>query len=198
MKRQALVIGINRYPLLKDKPTDTGKHLHAPYHDAIAIGKMLNRPQENPDFSWCVENLLSNDGETGNVVSANELRDAIRNLFLPNTQTPPEVVLLFFAGHGLRDNNGKVYLAHSNVKPRTGEWGFPLDELRQLMLESTIPRQIVLLDCCHSGDLLNFTSEDIEQWQLGGNRLIIAAGRDDREARGGSIPILQKDWQQIQ
>src|SRR6476661_1227227 len=184
MKRQALIIGINRYPWLKDKPTDEGKHLDAPYHDAIAISEMLDRPQENPDFSWCVENLLSDDLETGKVVSADELRDAIRNLFLPNTQTPPEVVMLFFAGHGLRDNHGKVYLAHSNVKPRTGEWGFPLDDLRQLMLESTIPQQIVWLDCCHSGDLLNFTSEDIKQWKLGGNRLIIAACRDDREARG--------------
>jgi hypothetical protein len=187
MKRQALIIGINRYPWLKDKPTDEGKHLDAPYHDAIAIGEMLDRPQEHPDFAWCVERLLS-DKETKKVVSANELRDAIRNLFLPNTQTPPEVALLFFAGHGLRNNNGKVYLAHSNVKPRTGEWGFPLDELREWMQESKIPHQIVFLDCCHSGDLVqgmaNLTVAEVQQWNLGGSRFIVAACRDDLEAKG--------------
>jgi serine/threonine-protein kinase len=187
MKRQALIIGINRYPWLKDKPTDEGKHLDAPYHDAIAIAEMLDRPQEHPDFAWCVERLLS-DKETGKVVRANELRDAIRNLFLPNTQTPPEVALLFFAGHGLRDNNGKVYLAHSNVKPRTSEWGFPLDELREWMQESKIPHQIVFLDCCHSGDLVqgmaNLTVAEVQQWNLGGSRFIVAACRDDLETKG--------------
>ena len=199
MKRQALIIGINRYPSLRDKPTDEAKHLHAPYHDAIAIGEMLDRPQENPDFAWCVERLLSNDdNETRKVVSANELRDAIRNLFLPNTQTPPEVALLFFAGHGLRDNNGKVYLAHSNVKPRTGEWGFPLDELREWMQESKIPHQIVFLDCCHSGDLVqgmaNLTAAEVQQWNLGGSRFIVAACRDDLEAKGvGKRGVLTEE-----
>ena len=45
-------------------------------------------------------------------------------------------------------------------------------------------KQIVWLDCCHSGELLNFTPAEIEQWQLGGDPCLIAACRDDKATYG--------------
>ena len=37
MGREALVVDINRYPLLKDTPTSEAKHLTTPASDAEAI-----------------------------------------------------------------------------------------------------------------------------------------------------------------
>jgi uncharacterized caspase-like protein len=37
MNRDALVVGINQYPFLKDTPTSKAKHLNTPASDAEAI-----------------------------------------------------------------------------------------------------------------------------------------------------------------
>lgn len=41
MKRDALVVGINQYPFLKDTPTSKAKHLKTPAADAEAIAQLL-------------------------------------------------------------------------------------------------------------------------------------------------------------
>ncbi len=169
MKRQALVVGINRYPFL------TNNHLYAPYYDATNIATLLNRSQGNPDFAWSVDDRLLSSQENQKVVSTEELSQAIHHLFQPKTQTLPDVALFFFAGHGIPGTDGRIYLAASDANPSKSQWGFPLEQLRELMLNSPISQQVVFLDCCHSGDLLNLTSDYVKKWKLGGDRLIIVA-----------------------
>lgn len=41
MNRDALVVGINQYPFLKDTPTSKAKHLNTPASDAEAIALRL-------------------------------------------------------------------------------------------------------------------------------------------------------------
>jgi uncharacterized caspase-like protein len=41
MNRDALVVGINQYPFLKDTPTSKAKHLNTPASDAEAIAQRL-------------------------------------------------------------------------------------------------------------------------------------------------------------
>lgn len=41
MNRDALVVGINQYPVLKDNPTSKAKHLSTPASDAEAIALRL-------------------------------------------------------------------------------------------------------------------------------------------------------------
>jgi uncharacterized caspase-like protein len=41
MNRDALLVGINQYPFLKDTPTSKAKHLHTPASDAEAIALRL-------------------------------------------------------------------------------------------------------------------------------------------------------------
>lgn len=41
MSRDALVVGINQYPFLKDTPTSKAKHLFTPANDAEAIDSSL-------------------------------------------------------------------------------------------------------------------------------------------------------------
>ena len=47
MRRDALVVGINQYPFLKDTPTSHAKHLTTPAADAEAIAQLLD---EHGDF----------------------------------------------------------------------------------------------------------------------------------------------------
>jgi uncharacterized caspase-like protein len=47
MGRNALVVGINQYPFLKDTPTGKAKHLTTPAADAEKIAQVL---EEHGDF----------------------------------------------------------------------------------------------------------------------------------------------------
>ncbi|MBD2198395.1 MULTISPECIES: hypothetical protein [Calothrix] len=44
MRREALIVGINQYPFLKDTPTSEAKHLTTPATDAEAIALTTIQP----------------------------------------------------------------------------------------------------------------------------------------------------------
>ncbi|MCT7957532.1 nSTAND1 domain-containing NTPase, partial [Laspinema palackyanum] len=154
-KRQALVVGINDYLVLHE--------LRTPANDANAVAQKLielgfevtGLPAASTQEAWRVhpeKQLLTH-----------ELENAITNLFaLDANVSIPETALLFFAGHGLRKVKGnltKGFLATSRVDSKES-WGFPLKELREILEKSRVKQQIVILDCCHAGELLNFDEAD--------------------------------------
>lgn len=189
MKRDALVVGINQYPYLQDTPKSQPKHLKTPAGDAEAIAQLLETYGEFRVQRLPVGNINGKlQVDPGKTVKAEELEKAIANLFQPNSGRTPETALLFFAGHGLRNTTGNQpegYLATSDASPRKDKWGVSLQWLRQLLQESGVRQQIVWLDCCHSGELLNFRATELgEQW-LGcdretshKDRFFLAASRD--------------------
>ncbi|MGL4501821.1 MAG: caspase family protein [Planktothrix sp.] len=189
MKRQALVIGINRYPFLKESPTSKAQHLTTAAADAEAIAQLLEKP--SGELAWSVRRLPEvAQGGTFRVadmarVSEDELSIEISELLHPEPHHVPDVALLFFAGHGLRkkqDSQTEGFLATSDANART-KWGISLTWLRRQLLSSPVKQQVVWLDCCHSGELLNFLTEDeLRSWLSGGDRLLIAACRRDRQA----------------
>ncbi|MFB2917335.1 caspase family protein [Aerosakkonema sp. BLCC-F2] len=201
MNREALVVGINRYPLLKDKPTSKPRHLMKSAADAEAIAQFLEtygnfRVQRLPaihiDGKWEV----NPEPAPKNLTQVQDLKKAIANLFNPPSSSIPDTALLFFAGHGLRSNEGGVsegFLATSEANPQRGKWGLSLQWLRQLLQESPVRQQIVWLDCCHSGELLNFAEADPGNRGKARDRCLIAASRDFEEAYeevGGEHGIL--------
>lgn len=189
MKRQALVVGINRYSSLKETPTSNSPHLQRAAADAEAIAQLLEKP--NGELAWSVRRLpeVGREGKLRvggmTIVTENELSRAISELVHPEPRHIPDVALLFFAGHGLRkqhDGQTEGFLATSDANART-KWGISLNWLRQQLLSSPVKQQIVWLDCCYSGELVNFlTEEELRDWLSGGDRLLIAACRGDREA----------------
>jgi len=178
MSRDVLVIGINQYVYLNP--------LQTPAADAEAIAQLLEKdsnfdvirrfPEIIKDGRRCIDPDPPSDA-----VSIAQLEDAIQNLFVPETVTNlPDTALLFFAGHGLRENRGGIYygyLASTESDPDERRWGVDLRWLWELLQKSQIKQQVVWLDCCFSGELLNVVEAELGN-KDGYERCFIAASRD--------------------
>jgi WD40 repeat protein len=156
MRRDALVVGINIYTKLKDLTT--------PAEDAEAVARLLT---DYGEFTVkrlpTIENKEEDQGtyrhRVGRKTKVNfqDLQDALIQLFTP-AGNPPDTALFYFAGHGLQQALGFMregYLATSDIDLKHN-WGFPLNWLRKLVETSQVKQKIIWLDCCHSGELVNF------------------------------------------
>ena len=63
-----------------------------------------------------------------------------------------DLIVLYFSGHGIRDEFGSLYLAVKNtVRSRLRSTAIKSDYVREIMDQSRSKRQILILDCCNSG-----------------------------------------------
>ncbi|NJN13478.1 MAG: hypothetical protein HC815_38455, partial [Richelia sp. RM1_1_1] len=178
MSRDALVVGINTYNY------ERLSNLTAPAIDAEAVAKLLEDYGEfNVKRLPAVKDKENNTSRVGQKtqVTLTQLEDAIAQLFKPEGRNIPDTALLYFSGHGLRKSRGGIhqgFFATSDVNPDLGNWGLSLQWLRQLLQESEVRQQIVWLDCCYSGELLNFDEADPGDRGKGRDRCFITASRE--------------------
>ncbi|MGK7871770.1 MAG: caspase family protein, partial [Xenococcaceae cyanobacterium] len=160
---EAQVIGINAYP-----PSELGS-LTVAANDAEKIAQRL---EESGYETFRVQRLPQSPNQKGEGkinpeagVSHIELRNAIANLFTPESPNqPPETALFFFSGHGWKQTvNGKeeVFLATSDVlsaHPDASQkvYGIEISWLGKQIQESKAKRVIVWLDCCYGGELFKY------------------------------------------
>lgn len=125
--------------------------LSAPSNDVRAFAELL----EDPKIASFDHVDLKLD------TSLVDAKKAIGDLF--RNRDPDDLLLLYYSGHGLRDTNGTFYLALPETDPADPDPG-SIDEhwLRRVIDDSASQRQIVILDCCHSGALIpaNMTARD--------------------------------------
>jgi formylglycine-generating enzyme required for sulfatase activity/energy-coupling factor transporter ATP-binding protein EcfA2 len=193
MSRDALIVGINIYRNLPN--------LQAPAEDAEAIAKLLNQYGEF-DVMRRLPEAINQETQKPYVgkkieVSFTELEDALVKLFKPEGQNIPDTALFYFSGHGIRKTKGiqEGFLATSDVNPSVGFNGLSLQWLRRLLAESPIKQQIIWLDCCHSGELLNFNEANPGDGGKARDRCFIAASREFEPAYedlGGQYSVLTK------
>ncbi|MBD1998450.1 pentapeptide repeat-containing protein [Leptolyngbya sp. FACHB-541] len=173
MSRDALVVGINSYANLSN--------LSAPSEDAEAIAQRL---EQDGDFQVkrLPETVKDGKLQVGKQtqVTLRELQEALKQLFKPDSKQIPDSALFYFSGHGLRVDLGvqEGFLATSDINPEFNFFGLPLRWLRQILDESPIRQQIVWLDCCHSGSLVNVAEADPGERGQARDRCFIAASRD--------------------
>ncbi|MEO1446348.1 MAG: hypothetical protein AAFV46_08940, partial [Cyanobacteria bacterium J06635_11] len=86
-------------------------------------------------------------------------------------------------GHGLQREAGiqEGYLATSDTDPSKGNFGVSLFWLRRLLQQSPVRQIVIILDCCHSGELLSFSDADPGA-RSGIDRLFMAASREYESA----------------
>jgi tetratricopeptide (TPR) repeat protein len=137
MAKMALVVGVSDYePGLTSLPGAT--------RDVEAIRRVLQNPEVGGFDD--VKTLSNPDPLT--------MQEAIETLF--SGRTKDDLVLLFFSGHGVKDDQGKLHLAtRITRKTLQGELiratSVPASFVQDIMGNSRSKRQVVILDCCFSG-----------------------------------------------
>ncbi|MFD8492644.1 caspase family protein [Amycolatopsis sp. NPDC059657] len=132
-RRLALLIATYEYQ-------DTGLgRLTSPAHDAEALAAVLRDPR----IAGFEVTILINEPH-------HRVGQAIGDFYRDRRRD--DLTLLYFTGHGLKDDDGRLYLAMTNtLRDNLLFTGLPADQVDQAM-EGCLSRQKVLvLDCCYSG-----------------------------------------------
>lgn len=180
MNRDALIVGINKYPFFK--VNGKVQNLTTPANDAEKIAHILETKGEFRVRRLPVKLREGNHQiDSDSTLNKQELQDAIGQLFNPEGENAPHTALLYFIGHGLREVSYGVtegFLATSDVNPGRNQWGVRLKWLRELLQKSPVKEQIIWLDCCYAGELFNFTEADLGTGNKEQTRFFIAASRE--------------------
>lgn len=142
MAKVALLIGISEY----------GEGLSAlpgTQEDISILQRVLQSPQIG---GFDQVDLLPNPDRT-------QMERAIETLFTENRDRN-DLVLLYFSGHGVRDDNGTLYFANRITEKNTQgriltSTAVPASALQHYMSRSRSKRLGLILDCCFSGAFAN-------------------------------------------
>ncbi|MGR8932514.1 MAG: caspase, EACC1-associated type, partial [Gammaproteobacteria bacterium] len=139
MAKVALLIGVSDYePGLNSLPSAI--------KDAEAMRQVLVRP-EIGEFSESDITVLTNPDRQN-------MEEEIERLF--SNRHKDDLVLLFFSGHGIKDDTGRLYLATRQTRRTTqGDLirssAVAASFIHDNMERSRSKRQVVILDSCFSG-----------------------------------------------
>jgi hypothetical protein len=137
-RRRALIVANFDY-------TDTVlRQLSSPAQDAKELARVLRNPSIG---GFEVETLINE--------KAAHVSEAIEEFFVFSDPKPEDLLLLYFSGHGVTDEEGQLYFATSDtqlVRQRVRRaTAVGADFVNLVMRRSRSRRQVLLLDCCHSG-----------------------------------------------
>lgn len=161
MVKIALLIGVSNYQ-------NSFNPLPGVVQDIEAMQKVLQKPEIG---GFEVRTCINCDRQ--------QMEEAIETLFSNGQKN--DLVLLYFSGHGIIDDNGDLYFAtYLTRKNHQGELikatAVAAKFIKDTMTRSYSRRQVVILDCCYSGafcqdilrkDTKDNGSVDVER-QLGG------------------------------
>jgi uncharacterized caspase-like protein len=180
--KYALIIGNNNY----DDPKLA--QLKTPAADSAALAKVLD-DKTIGSFDEVTSLLNQSESQVRRAVSA----------FLTEKK-PDDLVLLYFSGHGVLDDRGRLYLALKDtqvnlLKATSIPSSFVADEMDSCRSR----RQILVLDCCHSGAFARGTKGDqkaITETTFEGSgfgRVVLTASDSTQYALEGDQVIKQTD-----
>ena len=132
-QRKALIIANDAYE------HEALKNLQAPGADAEALGSVLGDPQIGGFSVQVIRNELSH-------VTQLQIEE------LYSESRPDDVLLLYFSGHGLKNDSGELFFAASNTRPdRLASTAVPAEFVQRCMRDARSRSIVLLLDCCYSG-----------------------------------------------
>src|SRR5687767_10934278 len=114
---------------------------------------------------------------------------------------PDDLLILYFSGHGVRDELGALYLAVKNtIRTRLRSTAIKSDYIREAMDQSRSRRQVLILDCCNSGAFSQGTKAatgvsigTASAFEAGYGRMILTASDSTQFAWEGSQVIGETD-----
>ena len=167
----AVVIGVAQYRNLA-----AADNLKYSERDAEAIHNVLISPAGG-DFP--AENVRSLVGPEATLAN---LRKAIEE-WLPARAKESDRVLVFFAGHGFQDKQGRTYLAPYDVdKERLETTGYPMAQLAAVMGGKIASRwKVLFADACHAGGLTPETLERVNDGLQAASQMLVFTATRKRE-----------------
>jgi hypothetical protein len=145
--------------------------LTSPQSDASALSRVLGDPQIG-DFA--VHSVINQP----HFVVRREIDGFFRN------RSRDDLLLLYFSGHGVKDEDGNLYLATTDTRR---DWlsstAVEAEFVHRAMERSLSRRQILILDCCYSGafgrNLLAKSDDSIATGeQFGGRGRVVLTASD--------------------
>lgn len=165
MKR-ALLIGINDYP--------AGNELKGCVEDIEQVKKVLERNgDKNPNFGI---KMLPN------VQTSEEVMEAVEKLFADDIET----ALLYFSGHGYINSTGAEIVMPQDIATR-GQYytGIQMTTIMEIVNKSKARNKIVILDCCHSGNMGKYKLTDAGSLLNPGVSVLTACREDEYAMEAG-------------
>lgn len=137
MARTALIVGINTY--------GGGNDLQACVDDARSMSDVLSRHKDREKNFDC--RVWLDRTEDASEITRPRMRAALNELFSFDGD-----VLFYFSGHGFLSKTGGLLCTADAAKD---DWGIPMQEVVDLGIRSSARHIVLILDCCHSGDIAN-------------------------------------------
>lgn len=181
--KYALIIGNTEY-------SDPGlSQLTAPGKDASDLAQMF---EDKNIGAFDEVRVLYNEPEY-------VVRVAIDDFF--NNKKRDDLLVLYFSGHGVRDELGALYLAVKNTsRAKLRATGIKSDFIREAMDQSHSRRQVLILDCCNSGAFSQGTKAatgasigTASAFEAGYGRIILTASDSTQYAWEGDKVIGETD-----
>jgi hypothetical protein len=173
MMRRALCVGIDLYSF---------GALRGCVSDAKRVAKLLAKHDDGTPNFEC-RTIVAPHGGANDVVTRSKLKEAIEKLL----KDKADVALLHFSGHGTENNLGG-YLVTQDAKKY--DQGVAMSEVLQMANDSKAEEVVILLDCCHSGNIGNVPLIDNSKAMLREGISILTASRADQvsvESTGGGL-----------
>lgn len=133
--RKALIVGINYY--------DNIQSLQGCVNDAYNVKSVLERHSDGT-INFGINLLVATDSNPP--ITRKSLKEKVIELFRDNS----DVAFFYFSGHGYLESTGG-YLITSEC--RTGDDGFSMNDLLLIANDSPARNRIIVVDCCHSGQI---------------------------------------------
>ena len=165
--KKALLIGINDYP--------KGNELKGCIEDINLVKAAIERNGDNTT-NFDVKMMP-------NVKTSKDAMNAISKLF----EGEGDISLLYFSGHGYVNNTGAEIVMPKDIEDNTQYYkGIQMSTIMKIVNNSHVRNKIIILDCCHSGNMGKYDLEDSGSI-LNTGVSILAACREDEVAleRGG-------------
>lgn len=160
--KKALLIGINDYP--------KGNELKGCIEDINLVKAAIERNGDNTT-NFDVKMMP-------NVKTSNDVMNAISKLF----EGEGDISLLYFSGHGYVNNTGAEIVMPKDIENDTQYYkGIQMSTIMKIVNNSHVRNKIIILDCCHSGNMGKYDLEDSGSI-LNTGVSILAACREDEYA----------------
>lgn len=163
--------------------------LTAPGRDAREFGQVLDSP-EICAFDDVVVLFDENASKVSETID-----------YFVSNRKPDDLLVLYFSGHGIRDEYGSLYLAVKNTnRARLRSTAIKSDFIREAMDQSRSKRQVLVLDCCNSGAFTQGTKAatgvsigTASAFEAGYGRIILTASDSTQFAWEGDNVIGETD-----